>query len=220
MFSWLTDGQAGLGIEESANKITAPYQHLALQLNHEQRRTDDSRALLLVSPDQSVKQAAEAVLEITSSLAKVLCSPVLLIDLCIEHSVLANMLSVSPGRGLREKLQDQSISLGETVLGTSDPNIYFLPAGLDRSQFSNGINNKHDVVNIGPLLKETKERYAYTVLFGGSILNDPISLAVAPHVGRVLLTVVENKTSIADLKASHKSFQLSRVKNVAHILLR
>ena len=196
----------------------ASYHHLALQLHHEQRREEDSRSVLLASPDSS-DVAAQTSLLLAKSLSDVLCSPVLLVDLCVNSSDLYRQLGCARDVGIREVLAG-SATLDEAVISTSHSNLFYLPPGSDKESFANGLNRNFDLISIKPLIEEARKQYDFILFYGGSLLREATTLAVAPHLGRVLLTVVEDESYSSELIACHKSLKLTRVRTVAHLLVR
>lgn len=207
------------GRTKTKGEEEAPYQHLALQLSYEQRRPTDTRAALLISPDSTTRIAQSSLL-LARNLAQVLRKRVLLVELSSESPEIACLLGCPQRRGLFEFLADPTLSLDELVVGTTADNVAFLPAGSNRSVLTNAPTTSHDVVNIRALLQAARETFDFTLLYGGSLLEDSMALAVAPHVGRVLLASIENETRLSDLEAVQKSLELCRVKNLAQLLIR
>ena len=61
-------------------------------------------------------------------------------------------------------------------------------------------------------------RYDFVLLSGGSVLDDSMALALAPHVGGVLLLVVENKTTVEGLDAAQDALSLCKARKVGLVL--
>jgi Mrp family chromosome partitioning ATPase len=192
------------------------YRHLALQLNHGQRRGNDTRSVLLISPEGG-ESFAESSRLLASNFAHVRRAPVLLVDL--ESRVESND-ATEPSRnrlGLMQLLHQEDPSLDGVVERTSDPDVHFLPVGQALTRGDARIDEGRAMRRF---LATAKTQYDFVIIHGGSLLHDSLPLALAPHAGRVLLCSRENRTRLADLDAARKSLELSRVKDIGYVMIR
>ncbi len=190
----------------------AAYRRLALQLHYDLPRPDNSRSVLLVTPAPSSLCAyGSAVL--ASCLAEELGGPILLIDVSPNDPEVSRLLECMPGRGFVDFLSNPKLPLDDLVLPTTCQNVSFLPAGIVR-----GGSHPAPIEDISALLKEAESRYEFVVLSGGSVLNYSPSLDLAPHIGCVLLLVVEKETRVEDLDSAQEVLGLCKARKVGLVL--
>lgn len=190
----------------------APYRRLALQLHYTLPRPDNPRSALLVTPTPS-GLCAQGSVTLASCLGEQLQRPVLLIDVCPRAPEASRILDCSANRGLADILSNPKLPLDELVLPTTREHVFFLPAGT----------NVNDCARASPedmsaLLKAAETRYDFVLLSGGSVLNDPMALALAPFVGCVLLLVTENETPVGDLDAAQDALSFCKARKVGLVL--
>ncbi len=183
------------------------YRRLALQLHYDLPRTMEQRTTLLVTPRPS-PFLASASAYLARSLAEELRQPVLLVDACSKYPV-SSLLGCNAQRGFFEFLSNPGIPLKDLIVSTNTENVSFLPAGVP-------VAGSPDTIS--PLLQSASEGSDFVVLAGGSVLNDSISLALAPHVGCVLLLVIENETRTDDLDAARTALSYCKAKKLAVLL--
>ena len=193
--------------QELGTANMAPYRRLALQLHYEVRRADKGRSVLLVTPGAS-SACARASLMLAAAFAEQLAKPVLLVD-ASPTSPEATRLVGATGAGLSEFLTDAGSSLCDFVVPTTTANVHFLPAGQAQPFL-------HE--RIDALLTQAAAHYDVTLLAGGSVLSDALSLALSPSAECVLLVVNENETRVEDLDAAQSTLGYCKARNVGLLL--
>ena len=193
---------------DQADQDAAAYRRLALQLHHDLSRADGRRSALLVTASIS-ELCARGSVAVASCLAEQVCRPVLLIDVCPENPETSRILQGNGSRGFSDFLADSKLRLDELVLPTTCENVSFLPAGaaFDRSGTASP-------ESVRAVLNAVETKFDYVLLSGGSVLHDPTTLALAPHVGCVLLLVIENQTRMEDLDAAQDVLALCNTPKV------
>jgi hypothetical protein len=187
-----------------------PYRRLALQLHY--RLTPPApRSILLVSPDPSSLSAQGSAL-LARSAAEALHQRVLLIDASPGAGDVSGLLEGAGRRGFGDLLRDPRLDLDDLVVPTSHQNVLFLPVG----EYGAGADALGD--NVGGLLAAAQRGNELVVLAGGSVLQSPLPLSLAPHVGCVLLLAVENETRIEDLDAAQQALSLARAREIGLVL--
>jgi Mrp family chromosome partitioning ATPase len=188
----------------------SPYRRLALQLHFELKGPKARRSVLLVTPVAS-PLSAQGSMTLAECLAEELRRPVLLIDASPRDRRVSRMLDCAASRGFCDLLSDPAI-LDEVLLPTSCENVYFLPAGT-AFNVAEEVPDEFDAI-----LKALESRYEFVLLSGGSVLNDSVALSLAPHVGRVLLLVVDNETMREDMEAANDILLHCKARNVGLVL--
>jgi hypothetical protein len=189
----------------------AAYRRLAMQLHQGLPRVDTvSRSVLVVTPNET-RHWAKGCVTLAACMAEELCRPVLLVD-AEAKSQICGMLGSPETSGLKQFLATASPLLSELVLPTSQPNLFFLPAG------SSGLPLSASPENSKLLLSEARKYWDFVVIAGGPVLRNSFALAMAPNVGRVLLLVSEYRTHIEDIDAAQMALEECRAKNVSLVL--
>ena len=184
----------------------ASYRRIAIQLRYDLSGPDDLRSALLVSPTASSCCALGALI-LASYLAEEVHRPILLIDASHRESQASSILQCANMKGFADLLLDSSLPLEELVIPTNQQNVQFLPAGTH-------IRQSAGPEPIKGLLKRVQESYDFVLLSGGSVLNDSMTLALAPFVGCVLLLAVENETMVEDLDAAQDTLGFCKARKV------
>ena len=197
-----------LGRRRRSNVYMAPYRRLALQLNHDLKRPDSSRSVLLATPTDS-NCSAHGSLALAYSLGSELRRPVLVVDISPTRPEASRVLDCLNQRGCSDLLNHPDLLLEQLVLPTTHENVFFLPAGSAPNSAPPPSSD-----DLRTLLRSAEEHYEFVVLSGGSVLTDFSALAVAPHVGRALLLVEENKTRVTDLDAAQEALYFCNTGNV------
>jgi hypothetical protein len=178
----------------------APYRRLALQLHYDLPREEGNRSVLIATPTRS-PLGASASLHLARSLAEHVQQPVILADTSRE-GVLSTLLGCESMPGLREMLTNEREEMGDYLLPTSAHHVAFLPSGRRSSDGTLAASTR-----IAPLVAAARRQSDFIVFSGGAILDDSLSLAVAPHVGLVLLLAMENETLIEDLEEAKQTLE-------------
>jgi MinD-like ATPase involved in chromosome partitioning or flagellar assembly len=190
----------------------APYRRLAMQLHYDLPRPDSVRSTLVVTPATSILNAYGS-LDLARCLADALQRPVLLVDACPRAPELTKILNCTHHSGLADLMSDTSLSVDELVLPTSHGNLSFLPAGKMASTPPPAPPD-----DMRGFLQTFERRYEFMVLCGGAVLTNPLTLAVAPCVGRVLLLVIEDETKVEDLDAAQDALRFCKADRVGLVL--
>jgi len=193
---------------DPAGPDPAAYRRLALQLHLDLSRVGGRRSALLLTPGSSAL-CAQGTVALASCLAEQVCRPVLLMDVCPENPEASRILQSNGHRGFTDFLSDPKLRLDELALPTNFDNISFLPAGaiIDRA-------GKASQESVRAVLNAVEAKFEYVLLSGGSVLHHPTTLALAPHVGQVLLLVIENQTRMEDLDAAQDVLALCNARKV------
>jgi len=190
-------------LEASEEKL-APYRRLALQLHYDLMGPDNPRSVMLVTPSAS-GLCSHSSSALARSLGEDFRQSVLLVDACPLGAETSRLLECNGHPGFMDMVTQPSLSLHDLVLPTNDARVSFLAAGghCDRLQPA-----CPDLLS--SLLKTIESRYDFTVLAGGSVLDNPAALAMAPHVGCVLLLAVEDETTLDDFDAARVALDVCR----------
>lgn len=186
----------------------AAYRRLALQLHYDLPREQGNRSLLIATPSRSPLSAHASAL-IARSFAEQLHSPVILADSSRERT-LSNLLACDGAPGVDDLLASRRREVAEFLLPTTSEYVSFLPAGRH-----SGEGTPAPADRIGFLVEAAREASDLFLISGGAILEDPLSLALAPHVGCVLLLAVENETRLDDLRDAEEALARCRASRVA-----
>jgi Mrp family chromosome partitioning ATPase len=189
-----------------------PFRRVALQLHYDLPRPENRRSVLIAAPLHSDLCAFSSV-ALATCMAEQILRPVLLVDVCPRNPDVGRVLHCVSGRGFTDLLGQPSLSLEEVVFPTNQKNVYFLSVGSDLSSAPQATQT-----DINVLLQAAEERYEFVVLSAGSVLHDPLALAMVPFVGQVLLLVTENDTKIDDLDAAQDAIALHQARRVGLLL--
>ncbi len=173
------------------------YRRLAIQLHYDLPRQEGLRSVLLVTPT-AMDLCAHGIAALACCVAEELGRPTLLADVSCKHPQVSRLLGCETRPGLVDLAGDPKRALSDFVIATNRQDLFFLPAGSGSEPL--GPPALQD--NIAALLSAAGNQYDFLLLSGGSVLEDSMSLALAPHVGCVLLLVVESKTTVDDLEAA------------------
>lgn len=192
------------------------FRRLALQLHYDLQGAGP-RAVLLGEPGVSAGKGDVAV-HLACALASELSKPILLIDASPSRPVTSEWLGIAPAPGFTDLLspgggsaRDGGKRLEEGVYPTSQGNLFVLPAGQP-------LPLTPEPADLRAFLDCATKAYDFVVLAGGSVLNDSLTRALAPHAGCVLLTAVENETLTEQLDAAQSALALSKARKVGVVL--
>ena len=185
------------------------YHRLALQLNYELARPQGVRSVLLVTPTASAL-CANGIAELACCLADELGRPILLVDASPRRSEGTRTLGCEAGPGVFDLLADPKLRLDDVVVPTTHDNVFFLPAGAEPDRASHA----HLPDGIETLLAAAQEKYDFVLLAGGAVLDNTMALALAPHVGCVLLLVVDKKMTVDDLDTAQDALSFCQARKV------
>ncbi len=188
----------------------APYHRLALQLHYDLPRGQAMRAALLAAPTRSDLVASGAT-ALAAGLAEELDRQVLLVDAVPRHPGLSRLLECEGRRGWMDLLRHDPPPLEDLLVRTTHERVRFLPAGSASS-------GSAPPDGIGQLLKELVTRFDFILVAGGAVPDDPMSLAIAPHVGCVLLMAIENESKLEELDAAQDALNACRAQKVGLVL--
>jgi len=189
---------------DSPEEKLAPYRRLALQLHYDLMGADNPRSVMLVTASAS-ELCSHSSSALARCLGEDLRQSVLLVDACPLGGETSRLLECNGHPGFMDMVTRPSLSLQDLVLPTNDGRVSFLAAGghCDHLQPASP-----DLLNA--LLKTMESRYDFTVVAGGSVLDNPAALAMAPHVGCVLLLAVEDETTLDDFDAARVALDVCR----------
>ena len=173
------------------------YRRLAMQLHYDLPRPESLRSVLLVTPT-AMDLCARGIAALACCVAEELGRPTLLADVSCKHPEVSRLLGCQRCPGLVDLAGDPKRALSDFVIATNRQDLFFLPAGTGSEPL--GQPDLQD--NVAALLSAAGKQYDFLLLSGGPVLEDSMSLALAPHVGCVLLLVVESKTTVDDLEAA------------------
>jgi hypothetical protein len=114
----------------------------------------------------------------------------------------------------------QEFSPHRTILPTYYQNLFLLPSEPARQALVRGTYLGKPEDNVKGLLNDFYERFSYVIFYGGSIIDNPLLLSLAPHVDEVIHAVVENDTKTADVKAAQEALQACRPQQIPFVLIR
>ena len=188
------------------------YRRLALQLHLGlPRGGEHSRSVLMVTPNAS-DFCANGSITLASCIAEELRRPVLLVDAGNEAEV-SRLLGSPASQGLTEFLSDPMRPLQDLALPTSQNNVWFLSRGSGQTPpFAASPENAHN------LLVKSARQWDFVLVTGGPVLKNSLALAMAPHVGRVLLLVIENHSQIDDIDAAQNALEQCGARNISLVL--
>ena len=115
--------------------------------------------------------------------------------------------------GLVDLLSDPHQSLSSFILSTTREHLSLLPVGQ---------TGRHSAAStpdaLASLQAKTSPLFDFVVFSTGSILDNPLSLALSPLTGSVLLLAVEGETRAEDLDAASQSLSSSGAADVRLVL--
>jgi len=188
------------------------YRRIALRLHYDLTRPGVPRSALLASPVVSTL-SADAGAALACCLADELRQPILLVDVSPKDPAASRLLECAARPGFADFLSNPELRLDDMVLPTNRENVSFLSAGSSMAAFHTTPPDR-----LCSLLAEVESCYDFVLLSGGALLNNSASLALAPHVGCVLLLVVENQTSMEDLDAAQDDLSFCKARQVGLVL--
>jgi len=191
----------------------AAYRRLALQLHYDLPRPQSDRSVLLVTPTASAL-CAHGAATLACCLAEEVSRPVLLMDASPGRPDVTRMLDCAARPGFVDFLADPELKLDDLIVPTTHDSVFFLPAGTGPGPSSQPVSRD----GVGALLEAVGSRYDFVLLSGGSVLDNSMALALAPHVGCVLLLVIEQKTTVEDLDAAQDSLCFCKARKVGLVL--
>ncbi|NLF30219.1 MAG: CpsD/CapB family tyrosine-protein kinase [Planctomycetes bacterium] len=192
-------------------RLAGPYRRVAIQLHYDLLEAGAGRSVLLVDVDDPTVSARSSVL-LARCCAEELGRSVLLIDACPGAPVASRQAGCQGRGGFTDLLQDPSRTLADLVLATDVPGVSLLGAGA-------GASRGAPPERLGGIVRAAEEAFGLVVLCGGAVLRDECSaLALAPHAGCVLLSVVEGATRIRDMEAAQEALALCRPPRVGLLL--
>jgi len=139
------------------------------------------------------------------SLTMELDRTVLLIDADIAKGDLSRVFGVHERKGLFDLLESQVGDVGELLVRTSIPNLVILPAGQSRLAVTEKLASRL----MASLADELARRYDDRVVLFDSppILLSSGALALAEHVGQVLLVVEAEKTPLEAVRRAQEQLE-------------
>ena len=188
------------------------YRRLAMQLHYDFPRGSASRSVV-VAGAVGASAAGQASSALACCLADELRRPVLLIDACPHAPDVTISFGADGQAGLVDALTGSDVTLPGATTPTTQPFLWLLPVGQHRDD--SAVATPRDIVS---LLESALRHFDFVVLSGGSVLDNPLSLAFAPHVGTVLLLAVEGETRVEDLDAASNALSFSRARKVGLVL--
>lgn len=198
------------------NKVKASdlsrYRRLATQLHYDFPRGSSSRSVVVAEAVGS-SAAGQASSALACCLADELRRPVLLIDACPHAPDVTVSFGADGQAGLVDALTGSDVTLPDATTPTTQPHLWLLPVGQHRNDSAVATAR-----GIESLLDSALKHFDFVVLSCGSILDNPLSLAFAPHVGTVLLLAVEGETRVEDLDAASNALSFSRARRVELVL--
>lgn len=194
------------------------FRRLATQLHHDLPREQGGRSTVLVTPGVSNLPAYSGA-SLAQCLGEELRSPILLVDACLKESHLTRLAGAQEAPGLGNYLEDPGLALDALVLPTKLEDVWLLPAGTRAgSGARSGPGHGNDSTGIAALVKSAGEKFDFVVFAGGSVLHDPLALAMVPHAGCVLLMAVENQTRLEDLDLAQRSLAFCHPRKIGLLL--
>jgi hypothetical protein len=190
--------------------ITGPFRRLALQLHYDLAEPEQPRSVLLASP-VDLHVCAQSAIMLSCCLAEETRKPVLLIDANPGSYATSQLMNSTHPTGFSEALANPGSGLEQDACRTTYENLSFLAAGSSPALVT-------EASSIRAVLDQATQKYGFVVLAGGSVLNDSLTRAIAPHVGCVLLLGVENETHIDDLDAAQNALIFGKARRIALVL--
>jgi len=188
------------------------YRRIALRLHYGLTRPGVPRSALLASPIVSTLSAQSSA-ALACCLADELRQPILLIDVSPKDPAASRLLECAARPGFADLLSNPELRLDDMVLPTNRENVSFLSAGSSVALFHTTPPDR-----LCALLQEVESRYDFVLLSGGAVLNNSVTLALAPHAGCVLLLVIENETLMEDLDAAQDALSFCKARQVGLVL--
>lgn len=192
----------------------ASYRRLALQLHYDLLRPESPRSVLVVSPSAS-ELSAHSSTALARCLGEELEQSVLLVDACPQLPYTSRMMDCQDQPGFFEVASDPSLSVNDFVLPTNRERVSFLAAGARSGNHAPISPNR-----LSTFLQGFESSYEFVVLVGGALLESVTSLALAPHVGCVLLLAIEDETRLGDLDLAVDALTLCKARKVGVVLTR
>jgi hypothetical protein len=200
------------GRARSQGSELAPYRRIAMQLHYDLPRGQAARAIVLAPPVPS-SSAAQASSALAACLAEDLRKPVLLVDATPERPDITRQAAAVDQPGLLDLLVDPSIPLRDVVTATTREHLWLLPIGR---RSNGGVAATPDA--IATILQAIGRTFDFAVFSGGSILENSLAIALAPHVGSVLLLAIEGETRVDDLDTASSALTYCKAAKVGLVL--
>jgi MinD-like ATPase involved in chromosome partitioning or flagellar assembly len=137
---------------------------------------------------------------------------VLLVDASPDRPDVTVALGAEGQRGLLDLLADPSIPLRDVATPTTREHLWLLPIG----RRSGTVSATPDA--IATVLDAVGRTFDFTVLSGGSILDNSFSIALAPRVGSVLVLAIEGETRVEDLDTASNALTYCKAPKVGLVL--
>jgi hypothetical protein len=188
----------------------APFRRLALQLHYDLASPDQPRSVLLTSPADADAAAPSSIL-ISMCLAQEIRKPVLLVDATSSPSAADRLMKTAGGPGFSDLLMNPALRVADLAVASIHTNLSFLPAGSSPIAAV-------DPPSLSRVLSQAAADYDFVLFAGGSVLNDSMTRALAPHVGCVLLLGIENRTMVDELDAAQSALVLGKARRIALVL--
>jgi hypothetical protein len=201
------------GFWSSPKDNLVAYRRLAIQLHYELPRDTHARCAVVASPTDQERDASPAV-ALAICLADELQTNVLLLDACPRYPVLTQKVGAPPLRlGFSNLLEADDLALNDLILPSNHPLVQVLPAGGSPKSLQPALPDRVESV-----IDSSMRTFDFVVIAAGSVLNDPLCLALAPFVGCVLLTIMETQTRKSDLCAAKTLLDSCKARKVALLL--
>lgn len=197
---------------QRADQYLAPYRRLALQLHHSLPRPHSPRSVLLLTPTASTLSAYGSA-TLACCLGQELRRPILFVDACINKPDVSQLLNCTAERGFSELISNPTLPLEDLVLPSTCEHVSFLPAGATAYPIK-------PPDELPAILGRAENQYDFILLAGGSVLGDSLALALAPHVGCVLLLVIENETMTESLEAAQEVLAFCNPRKIGMVFTR
>lgn len=187
------------------------FRRLAVQLHHDLGLETNSRSVLLVTPSaRNEESCSNGGLALAKCLGDDLGRPVLLVDLSSANTVLSRRLDCEQRPGFIDGLLQEPLKLDDLVLATSSERVFFLPAGQGEGRVPLEV--------LPRFLESALHDFGFLVLFGGSVFDNPTALAIAPHVGMVLLFAEDNQTLLREIELATETLNTCTARRVGMVL--
>jgi tyrosine-protein kinase Etk/Wzc len=208
---WRRVSMAMRGRSRDAGSELAAYRRIAMQLHYDLPRGEATRAVVLAPPVPSVS-GAQASSALAACLAEDLRKPVLLVDASPDRAEVSAALGAEDQRGLLDLLADPTMPLRDLTTPTTQEHLWLLPIGRRRA----GAAATPDA--IGTVLDAVARTFDFAVFSSGSILDNSLSIALAPRVGSVLLLAIEGETRVEDLDSASTALTYCKAPKVGLVL--
>lgn len=190
----------------------ASYRRIAMQLHYDLPRQEATRAVV-VAPPVPAPSSAHAAAVLACCLAEELQKPVLLVDACPGAPEVSAAFGAEDQRGLLDLLGDPAPPLRDVVTPTTREQLWLLPVGRQTGRPVAATPDR-----IALVLEAVARTFDFAVFAGGSILQNSLSIALAPRVGSVLLLAIEGETRVEDLDTASTALAFCKAAKVGLVL--